>query len=388
MDFRFTPQQEAFRQEVRGFIRRELPPAIHMEEDAETDENFAAAMEFRRKLGKRKWIGIGWPKEYGGLGASLMEQVVFHEEMIYHAAPLDPQAYQVGPAIIAHGSEYLKKTFLGATASQDIVWCQGFSEPNAGSDLASLQTKAIEDGDDFLISGQKIWTSRAHIADFMHVLTRTDPEAPKHKGISYFILDMKTPGISVQPIYDITGHRHFNQVFFDKVRVPKQNMIGLKNQGWYVAMETLQGERSGIRDVSRARRQLDETCRVCAELKHVPGLRTDIVMRHKLADLTVRLQVSRALSYRVAWMQSEGMAIGSEASLAKNFGTDLWQAVCRTGMEMMGLYGQAMPGDKYAAVHGTMPHHYLATIRATISGGSAEVNRNVIATRGLGLPRG
>ena len=194
MDYSFAPEHDAFRGEVCEFIQRELPPRIAAGEDAYSDENFDDAMTFRRRLGAKRWIGIGWPTEYGGLGATPMMQAIFHEEMIYLNAPLDPQAYQVGPAIIDFGGEDLKKKFLSATANQEILWCQGFSEPNAGSDLASLQTAATADGDDYVINGQKIWTSQAHRADYIHILTRTDPDAPKHKGISYFLLDMKTPG--------------------------------------------------------------------------------------------------------------------------------------------------------------------------------------------------
>ncbi len=388
VDFTFSPEQEAFRAEVRQFIQRELPPGLHSSDDAYTDENFPRAMEFRRKLGRRKWIGIGWPKEYGGLGAGLMEQMVFHEEMVYHNAPLDGQAYQVGPALIAHGSDYLKKTYLAATANQDVVWAQGFSEPNAGSDLASLRTAAVRDRDDYVITGQKIWTSYAHRSDVIHVLARTDPNLPKHKGISYFVLDMRTPGITILPLIDMSGSHHFNQLFFDAVRVPQRNMIGERDQGWYVAMTTLEGERSGIRDVARVRRQLDDVFEAMAEMKGVAGLRTDPVMKHRLADLAVAASASRNLSYRVGWMQSRKMPIGREGSMAKMFATELWQRVCRVGMEMMGLYGHVMPESKHAVAHGYVSYHYLHTVKATISAGTSEVNRNIIAPRGLGLERG
>ena len=387
MDYSFAPEHDAFRGEVREFIQRELPPRIAAGEDAYSDENFDDAMTFRRKLGAKRWIGIGWPTEYGGLGATPMMQAIFHEEMIYLNAPLDPQAYQVGPAIIDFGGEDLKKKFLSATANQEILWCQGFSEPNAGSDLAGLQTAATADGDDYVINGQKIWTSQAHRADYIHILTRTDPDAPKHKGISYFLLDMQTPGITISPLISIDDVHHFNQVFFDNVRVPKGNMIGDENQGWYVAMTTLNNERSGIRDVSRARRTYDRLVRALRETPALAPVRRDPIARHRLAELAIEAQTSRNLSYHVAWMQDNGIQPDREASMAKLFASELHQRITKAGLELLGLYGQAMPGDRYAPVHGAIPFESLSNVANTIAAGSSEVNRNIIATRGLGLPR-
>ena len=384
MDFRFKPDEIAFRQEVRDFIGKELPKELL---SGETDD-FDLSMEFRRKLGQKKWIGIGWEKEYGGLGAGPVLQMVFHEEMVYHNAPLDPQAYQVGPAIIHHGSDYLKKTFLAATANQEIFWCQGFSEPDAGSDLASLQTTAVKDGDEYVINGQKIWTSSAHRADYIHILTRSDPNAPKHRGISYFVLDMKTPGIQIQPLLDISGGHHFNQVFFDNVRVPTKNMIGEENRGWYVAMTTLENERSGIRDVARAARLLDDTFQALRDGEGIKGIRRDPIMMQKLTDLAVQVQVGRNLSYRVGWMQDRGLPIEEQAPMAKLFSSELQQRISAVGMEMLGLYSQELGGSRHPFVYGEIPGSYLSGVSGTIAAGSSEINRNVMATRGLGLPRG
>ncbi len=387
MDYRFAQEHDAFRSEVVAFIEAELPSRIAAGADAYSDENFDDAIAFRKKLGQKRWIGIGWPTEYGGLGATPMMQAIFHEEMIYRNAPLDPQAYQVGPAIIDFGSEDLKQKFLSATANQEILWCQGFSEPDAGSDLASLQTAAVADGDDYVINGQKIWTSQAHRADYIHILTRTDPNAPKHKGISYFLLDMKTPGIKISPLISIDDVHHFNQVYFDNVRVPKGNMIGQENQGWYVAMTTLNNERSGIRDVSRARRALDQVVQALRETTALAEVRCDPVVRHKLAELAIEVSTSRNLSYHVAWMQDNGIQPDKEASMAKLFASELDQRITKAGLEILGLYGQSMPGDRYAPVHGSIPLESLRNVSGTIAAGSSEVNRNIIATRGLGLPR-
>ncbi len=386
MDYRFKADEEAFRQEVKDFIRKELPPSIYKSSDAYTEENFEASMAFRRKLGTKGWIGIGWPKEYGGLGASVIKQMLFHEEMIYHNAPLDPQAYQVGPAIIHAGSEELKKRFLGATARQEIIWCQGFSEPNAGSDLASLQTRAVRDGDWYVINGDKIWTSYAHRATWIHLLARTNPEVPKHKGISYFVLEMKTPGITVKPLINMAGDHDFNQVYFDNVRVPASQMIGEENQGWYIATVTLDNERSGIRDVAKARRQLDELTEALHDTS-LRGIRHDDVTRHKVAELAIEVQTSQMLSYRVGWMQSVGQRPTREASMAKLFATELQQRIARVAMETTGLYGQLLSKSKYAIMHGLFPYHAVRSIPSTIAAGSSEVNRNIVAQRGLGLPR-
>ena len=386
MNFQFTPEQEAWRSEVSEFIQRELPESL-ARGDHFSDENFDDTMVFRRKLGAKKWIGIGWPKEYGGLGAGAVMQMIFHEEMIYYNAPLDPQAYQVGPAIISSGSTYLKQRFLGGTADQSIFWCQGFSEPDAGSDLASVQTRAVRDGDDYIINGQKIWTSMAHRADWIHILTRTDPDAPKHRGISYFVLDMHSPGISIRPLISMDNKHHFNEVFFDNVRVPRENIIGEENRGWYVATTTMDNERSGIRDISGARRSFDDLMAIVRETPALAHLKTDTIARHKLADLAVKIETGKMLAYRNGWMQDKGLHPNMEASMAKIFGTELEQQVVRAGMELMGLYGQCQQGGPFALGHGSITSGYLMTISATIAAGSSEINRNIIATRGRGLPR-
>ena len=387
MDFRFTPEQDEFRSEVSEFIRTELSRRVLEGEPPYSDENFEDTMAFRRKLGQKKWIGIGWPEEYGGLGASSIMQMIFHEEMIYHNGPLDPQAYQVGPAIIGHGSDYLRKKFLSGTADQSIFWAQGFSEPNAGSDLAGLQTRAVRDGDDYVINGQKIWTSMAHKADWVHTLTRTDPDAPKHRGISYFLVDMKSPGIEIRPIVDMTNEHHFNEVYFNNVRVPKENMIGEENQGWYVAMTTLGNERSGIRDVSRARQVIDTLVETVREGGGAGGIRKDPVAMHKLADLVVRVNVSRMMSYHVGWMDEAGIPVSREGPQAKVFGTELQRRAAEVSMEILGLFSQTEGDGRRSLAAGFFPYSFKETVQAVISAGSSEINRNVIATRGLGLPR-
>ena len=388
MNFLFSGEDEAFRKEVRAFIDAELSPAIMAGEDPYTDEHFEDAMAFRRKLGEKKWIGIGWPEEYGGLGASITAQMVFREEMIYHHAPLDPQAYQLIPALMAHGSDYLKKRFIPGTATQEMFWCVGFSEPDAGSDLAGLRTTATRDGDSFIINGQKLWTTNAHRANWIHILTRTDTQAPKHRGMTYFVLDMSTPGITVEEVRTMVENHRTNQVFFDNVRVPVENIIGEENQGWYVATTTLDSERSGIREVAGASRAFDEIAAAVHSASPGGTRAWDPIVRHKMADLAVQLQVGRMLAYRVGWMQQEGKPPTAESSVTKLFNTELHLRITRTGMEMLGLYAQVMSGSRAVLGSGAVPHDYLRNIPNTIAAGTSEVQRNIIAGRGLGLPRG
>ena len=316
-------------------------------------------------------------------------QMLFHDKMVYYNAPLDHQAYQVGPAIIAFGSESLKKRFLKATAEQSIVWAQGFSEPNAGSDLASLATTAVADGDDYVINGQKIWTTYGHKADWIHILTRTNPDAPKHKGISYFIMDMRQPGITIQPLINMADEHDFNQVFFDNVRVPKENLIGDLNQGWYVAMTTLNNERSGIRDVAMAQRAFDYIVDAVREAPARAWRRCGMTrfLMHRLADMTTRLHAARLLSYRVCWMQENGEEPIREASMAKLYASEVGMEVGRVGMQVLGLHGLLRDGSPHAINRGLVGHEYISNIPSTIAAGSSEVNRNIIATKGLGLPR-
>jgi len=260
MDLRFTKEEEKFRQEVIAFIEREVPPEMRVDYDALdfTQEQFEFAGLLDRKLVERGWLCMHWPEEYGGQGASVTKQVLFNEEMAFRGVPSRGHMgiNIVGPAIMLYGSHEQKKKFLPAITQAEYEWCQGFSEPNSGSDLASLKTTAKEEGDGYIVNGQKIWSSRAHHAGYCWLLARTDAEAPKHKGLSTFAVDMKTPGVTIRPIVTILGSTHFCELFFDKVRIPKEALVGEKNRGWYQAMGTLSFERSGINRVGSVRRAL------------------------------------------------------------------------------------------------------------------------------------
>jgi 3-oxocholest-4-en-26-oyl-CoA dehydrogenase alpha subunit len=377
MDYRFTAEEEAFRADVRAFIRTELP---------RSDE----ADPFSRKLARRGWLTMSWPREYGGQEAPVMRQLIYNEEMALHGAAGQTMGVdRVGPTLMLYGSTAQKNVLLPRIAADVMRWCQGFSEPGAGSDLAALQTRALEDGDSFVVNGQKIWTSGAQHADFMILLVRTDPDAPKHRGISYFLLDMKTPGVVVQPLVQMTGEAHFNQVFFDNVRVPRSAMVGEQNRGWYVAAATLDFERSGIQRVIGGLRIYEQLVRYVAE-PQPDGRRLidDARIRTGLADLKIGFEVGRMLAYRVAWMQAQKRVPNYEASMSKLLGTELQQRLARFAINTLGLSGQLQPAAPSVPLAGRIPHYYLSTVSLTIAAGTSEINRNIIAQRGLGLPRG
>jgi alkylation response protein AidB-like acyl-CoA dehydrogenase len=290
---------------------------------------------------------------------------------------------------MVHGSEEQKERFLPPIAKAEAVWCQGFSEPGSGSDLASLQTRAVKDGDDYVINGQKIWTSGATQSDWIHILTRTDTDAPKHRGISYFLLDMKTPGIEVRPIIDLAGNHVLNETFFTDVRVPANQMLGEENRGWYVAATLLDFERSGVNYPAQARR-VTENLTEWAKNTHRNGGRVydQPGVAEGLADLALSAEVCRLLSYRVVWMQGQGLIPNYEASAAKMFGTELNQRVANFGINMIGLPGQRIdPEDPDAPLQADLGRMYMTTVPYTIFAGTSEIQRNIIATRGLGLPR-
>ncbi|GBD10468.1 Acyl-CoA dehydrogenase FadE26 [bacterium HR23] len=390
MDFHFTPQQEAFRQEIRSWLQKELTPEMRQQYAAAGGEGFSR--EFSRKLGQKGWIGLAWPREYGGQALGYIERTIYLEEMLLAAAPIAYHHFadrQMGPSIMLFGTEEQKREFLPRIVRGECGFCIGYSEPGAGSDLASLQTRAVQDGDDYVINGTKIWTSYAHLQDYIWLAVRTNPDAPKHRGISVFIVDLKTPGITIRPIINMAGVHSFNQVFFDNVRVPKTAMVGEKDRGWYVVASNLDFERSGIERIAQYR-PLWEQVLEFARLTTRGGkpLTSDPRIRNRLAELEVEYQVGRWLSYYTAWLQSKGVVPNKEASMIKVFGADWTQRMLQTAMEVLGLYGQLTQDSKWAPLAGRVQRAWLASFSASIAGGTNEVQRNIIALRGLGLPRG
>ena len=389
MNFSLTDQESQFRDELRSWLQTELGDR---NQDNETpDEEWEFTLKMRRKLADKGWLTMAWPEEYGGQGASHMMQVIFAEEMSYYRAPGRDVfgTRMMAPTLMIHGTHEQKSEFLPPVSKGEVQWCQGYSEPESGSDLASLQTRAVEDGDDFVINGTKIWTSGAHRADHIMVLTRTDPDAPKHRGISFLLCDMNTPGLTVNPIINMAGDHSFNMVTFDNVRVPKKNLVGEQNRGWYVGATLLDFERSGVDYSAGSRRVLEELVEYSKEnYKDGKLLSEDEVTRNRLADLAIEIEVSRLISYNIAWMQGAGLVPNKESSMGKVFGTELQQHVGSTGMQMLGLHSQLEPDSKYAPLRGRIEHWHLTNVSETIAAGTSEIQRNIIATRGLGLPRG
>jgi alkylation response protein AidB-like acyl-CoA dehydrogenase len=393
LDFRLSPEEEAFRQEVRDWLEVNLPKEQRADRFTREDssETFNIYRSFARKMAEKRWVAPQWPVEYGGLGLSVMQQLIFNEEMSYQQAPVGYSIIGVGwvgPTLIVYGTEEQKKQHLGGITAAETMWCQGFSEPGAGSDLASLQTKAVRDGDDYVINGQKIWTSGAHLADWCILIARTDPDAPKHKGISYFLVDMKTPGITVRPLIDMMNNHGFNEMFFEDVRVPASNLLGEENRGWYMAATTLDFERSSIGGAVGGRRMLEDLVDYARETKrNGKVLAEETTVRNRIADAALDVELGRLLSYRVASMQQRGMVPNYESSIAKLFNTDMQLRLAKAGMEIMGLYGQLEPGSPYAQLRGKFERQYLWQTGMSVGGGTPEIQKNIIAMRGLGMPR-
>lgn len=380
MQFTFTTEEESFRHQIRDFLAANTVAAESSEDKPDR--------VLERALAKHGWLTLAWPVEYGGLGASHMQQLIFKEELARVGGSFDFLGINLaGPTIMMHGSDAMKREQLPRIAKAEVRWCQGFSEPNAGSDLASLQTRAVRDGDEFVINGQKVWTSGAHLADWILLLTRTDPEAPKHRGITMFAVDMKTPGITVRPLVQMTGVPGFNEVYFEDVHVPATNMISELNRGWYAATTTLDFERSGIERNLTARNDLDRLDAWLADggLASMNGRPS--AWRNKLADLHIECEVGMWLARRVAYMQGHGLVPNYESSMSKTFNSELGQRVADFGVSLTGMGGQVRNGPG-AAIGGVPAFRYLDSRRLTIGQGTSEINRNIIATRGLGLPRG
>jgi alkylation response protein AidB-like acyl-CoA dehydrogenase len=392
MNFRLSEHQRTLKQEVSAWLDAELGPEWVGEDVDIVDSDLARAQDFNRKLAARGWMVPAWPERFGGRGWSQVDQSLLTEQLVYHRAPAGGRLFgvsMVGPTLILHGTLEQQARHLPPIRDGLIQWCQGFSEPSAGSDLASLQTRAVRDGDDYVINGQKIWTTNGHRADWMILLARTDQEAPKHRGIGYFLVDMTSPGIIVRPLINIVGRHEFNHVFFEDVRVPAANVVGEPNRGWYVAATTLDLERSSIAAMANGRRLLDDlidytrnTTRAGRPLFDDPGV------RRTLAEMQIEVEMGRLLSYRVAWVQSRGVIPNVEASQAKLYAAELSQRVAQNGMRILGLPGALHETSRHTVVRGRFQTAYLWSVSQTYAGGSVEIQRTIIAARGLGLPRG
>ena len=391
MRYSYEPDVETFRQEVRQFIKDNLPPEEERlrrgyEGGFKTNqEEYDYTMGFQKKLSDIGWLAMAWPKEYGGGGASHMRQLVYNEEMAYNAAPVGNMGIAwVGPSLMLYGTPEQKEKFIPRITGADDWWCTLYSEPGAGSDLAALQTRAVRDGDEYVINGQKIWTSGGHLADWGWLAARTDPDAPKHKGITMFMVDMKSPGVTVRPLINMSDRHGFNEVFFEDVRVPAAQVVGEVNRGWYHMAVALDFERSGIQAYAGGRKNVERLTNLAKQHPELVERRPSV--RYELADRAVEVNVGTILAYRVATMQARGLVPNYEASTSKLFGSEMGQRISLTGMHLLGSFGQLRDGTKHQVID--QATGYLGSVSGTIAAGTSEIQRGIIATRGLGLPRG
>ena len=394
MDFQDNSEESAFRSQVRSFLKANLPAELAGPYEYEMTDpaREEAIKDWRKRLAGQGWIAPHWPKEYGGAGMTPGEQFIFNEEMANSRAPQvgGMGVQMIGPTLILYGTDEQKAEHLPKITSGEVQWCQGYSEPGSGSDLASLQTRAVRDGDDYVINGQKIWSSGAHRADWMFMLARTDPDAPKHRGISMLLFDMKSPGITIQPLIDMSGNHVFNQEYFDNVRVPVKNRVGEENRGWYVGATLLDFERSNIASSIGLRHEVNDLIAFATQAAKsgtMPVRLTD-VLKAELAERAIEADVCKLISYRIISMQKRGQVPNYEASMNKNFRSEAGQRLANTAMKVIGMYGNIYGDSPLAAEKGRLSRRYLSSVSATIAAGTSEINRNVIATRGLGLPRG
>jgi alkylation response protein AidB-like acyl-CoA dehydrogenase len=388
MDFRLSEEQEKFRQEVRDFLEGEIKQGLW--EPSCDAWIMGHDPEFTKRVAQKGWIGLTWPKEYGGQGRSFVDRLILTEEMLRYGAPAACHWFadrQIGGAIVHYGTDEQKKELLPMILRGEAYVGLGMSEPDAGSDLASLKTKATEDGEEFIIDGQKTWTSGGSHMNWIYLVARTDPEAPKHKGISEFFFRTDLPGINVVPIHDITDGVHFNEVFFENVHIPKKSLIGERNKGFYQILNQLDYERSGMERLMANYPLFEALIKYVKETKRQgQPLAKDPLIRAKLAQLKIELEIGRLHMYRVAMVMDEGRAPNWESSMSKAYGTAFEQRLASAAIEIIGLYGQLSPESKWAPMHGMAYHSYLSSKGYSLQAGSSEVLKNILALRKLELP--
>ena len=396
MDFADAPEHAAFRREFRDWLEANLTDDLRVE-DAQDQrispdrDILVKRIAWQKKMHEAGWVGISWPTEYGGRGANFMQQVIWDEEYFHARAPILPcqsGLNLLGPTLIHWGTEEQKTRHLPRILSADEIWCQGYSEPGAGSDLASLRTRAIDQGDHFVVNGQKVWTSGAHFADWCFLLVRTDPDAPKHHGISYLLVDMKTPGITVRPLVLLNGHRHFNEVFFEDVAVPKENLVGQLNEGWKVTTTTLAFERGGAggRDHAAQIARLVELAKQFPS-RQEPAWRESHI-RQQLAQLAIETKALQVTRLRGLTRRLRGEPPGPEGSILKLFGSELAGRIADFSGTLLGPYATLDTPTEAVPDAPRWLHRVLGARQYTIAGGTSEIQRNIIGERVLGLPRG
>ncbi len=392
MDFRDSPEEASFRDEVRSWLSDHLKDEfaeIGGRGGPADEHGWDVRLEWERMLGKDRWVGLAWPEEYGGRDASIIEQVIFNEEYAKANAPARVSFFGEGlfaPTLIAYGTEEQKRRFLPRIQAVDELWCQGYSEPNAGSDLSNVQTRAVLDGDQWVVNGQKVWTTLAHRADWCFAVVRTDPAAPAHRGISYLLVPMDQPGVTVRPLQQMTGTAEFNEMFFDDARTERDNVLGEVDDGWKVAMATLGFER-GTAFLSQQlgfQRELAELI----DVARVHGATDDAVIRQRLADAWIGVQIMKYNGLRMLSTLVRRGVIGPEASIGKLYWSTWHRRLGELAMDVLGPDSQILPGvagDPYGLDE--LQRIFMFSRSETIYAGASEIQKNILGERVLGLPR-
>jgi alkylation response protein AidB-like acyl-CoA dehydrogenase len=394
MDFNYDAQDEAFRAEVGTWLEanQQFAPNSRGPLDDGGQDDWSARVRWHKKLNEGGWVAVHWPKEYGGRGATVMQRLIFREELTrlgLGEPGLGMGIGLLGPTLMHWGNDEQKSRHLPAILKGEEFWCQGYSEPGAGSDLASINTRAEEQGDDFIVNGQKVWTSVAQFADWIFLLVRTDPDAPKHKGISYLLVDMRSPGITVRPLVQMTGGRGFNEVFFEDVRVPKKNLVGEKNNGWQVAITTLMFERSGSGGGEGVMSQVTQLADLAKRLpRNGKTAWDDSGVRQRVVKFAAEAYALKYTGYRQLTRQLKGIPPGPEGSMMKLCGTELALAIAQYAMELLGPYSQFEFNAPFALDRGKWSLRMLAARGPTIYAGTNQIQHNIIGERVLGLPKG
>ncbi|MBI3800582.1 MAG: acyl-CoA dehydrogenase family protein [Deltaproteobacteria bacterium] len=399
MDFRYTPEQEAFRTRLREWLEHNKAEVFGestdplADRDEDSDTRWQKMLEWHRRLYEVGYVALHWSKEWGGGGASLVEQAIYQDEVLRLGLPLyganQLALDRIGPTLMFLGTDEQRRRYLPKMLTGEEIWCQGYSEPGAGSDLAGLQTRAVIDGDDFVVNGQKVWTSLAQRAHMQVLLVRTDANAPKHRGISYLLVDMHTPGITVRPLVQITGEADFNEVFYDNVRVPRKNLVGELNQGWQVSIATLMYERVSGGTRHPVERTINELVALARDVEFagMPAAQHPYV-RQKLAQFASEGLCLRLSRYRSLTAQLNGRVPGPESSYGKLHATELNLRVAMFADELLGPYAQLERGSVGTVENGRWPYRVLRARGLTIAAGSSEIQHNIIGERVLKLPKG
>ncbi len=391
MDLTLSPSEEEFRDEVRSWLRDNHPGP---EPEGDLDEVIAFRREWQHKLHEGGWAGISWPKEYGGRGATMIEQAIFVGEAARQETPSPANVLGLamgGPVVIAHGTEEQKKRYLEPILTADEIWCQGFSEPESGSDLASLKTRAVKDGDEWVVTGQKVWTTLAQFSKWCMLVARTDPDAPKHQGLTYFLMDMEQEAVQVRPLVQITGEGEFNEIFIEGARIPEENVVGGVGNGWGVAITTLMNERAGLAfgAIAQIQKSLAGLTRLAAETREEGGSSAaeDSYFRQRIAQLHIEAETMRLNAYRGLTKTMQSGIPGPEGSLGKWQWADINQDLTELALEVEGAYASLSRGSEHAIENGSWQYGFLRSRANSIEGGTTDILKNIIAERVLGLPR-